>query len=132
MRKLPRIEIHSGVVLDVDYVAAALEHERLEALLTQLLGGPSPGNSGADHDRVVRRRLAHRANIRIGGCSLKRLTARLTSMVAFHPHRVELQCQINRAPRSSSAPLAHRSANSSAAFLPSPPRSWGQLPFAKR
>src|SRR6266550_9041978 len=32
--ELPRIKIHRGIILDVDYVPASLEHERLEPLLT--------------------------------------------------------------------------------------------------
>src|SRR6266550_567803 len=34
VRELPRIKIHRGIILDVDYVPASLEHERLEPLLT--------------------------------------------------------------------------------------------------
>src|SRR6476469_2010959 len=52
LRKLPRIEIHRGVVLDVDYVAPALEDEGLESLLAQLLRRPATGDSRSDNDGV--------------------------------------------------------------------------------
>jgi len=52
MRELPRVEIHGGVVLDVDYVAPALENERLQSLFAELLGCPPTGNSRANDDRI--------------------------------------------------------------------------------
>src|SRR5215204_3827155 len=52
MRKLPWLDVHGGIVLDVLHAAAALEDERLEALLAQLLRGPAAGDARADDDRV--------------------------------------------------------------------------------
>src|SRR5262245_945019 len=54
VRQLPRCHVRRGVILDVLHIAAALEHQRLEAVVTKLLRGPTAGNSGADDDGVVR------------------------------------------------------------------------------
>jgi hypothetical protein len=53
-RQLPRIHVHRGVVGDVTHHPAALEDQRLEAFLAQLLRGPAAADAGTDDDRVVR------------------------------------------------------------------------------
>src|SRR3954471_18185364 len=60
VRQLPRLEIHGRIVLDVDYVPTALEHERLQPLLAQLLCRPAARDAGADYDGVVRTIRSHR------------------------------------------------------------------------
>ena len=54
MRQFPRIEVHRGIVLDVDYIPAPLEDQRLESLLAQLLRRPTTGNARPDDDGVER------------------------------------------------------------------------------
>src|SRR5258705_12252170 len=54
VRQLPWGHVRRGVIFDVLYVAAALEHEGLEAVVAQLFRGPPAGDSGADDDGVVR------------------------------------------------------------------------------
>lgn len=53
MGKLPRRAVRRGVVDDVPQVMTALEDQRFEALLAELLGGPPAGDSRADDDGVV-------------------------------------------------------------------------------
>ena len=50
--EFPRLG-HGGRVLAVLHIAPSLEHEGLEALFGQFLGGPATTDAGADHDRVV-------------------------------------------------------------------------------
>jgi len=52
MRQLPRVEIHRGIVLDVDYVAPALEDKCLEPLFAELFCCPPARNSRAHDDRI--------------------------------------------------------------------------------
>ena len=52
VRELPGREIRGGIVLDVLDVAAALQYQRLQALLAQFLGGPAACDAGADDDGV--------------------------------------------------------------------------------
>jgi hypothetical protein len=67
MRQLPRSQVGGGVVLDVGDVAAALQHQRFQPLLAQLLGRPAAGNAGADDDGVegVFGGCAHCAGVRM-------------------------------------------------------------------
>jgi hypothetical protein len=53
VRQLPGRERGGGVVFDVLDRPAALEDERAEPALGELLGGPAAGDAGADDDRVV-------------------------------------------------------------------------------
>src|SRR6266513_856605 len=64
VRQLPGLQPLRDVVLPVLHVAAALEHERLEPFLAQLLGGPAAGDTGADDDRVVGLVAGHTAHVR--------------------------------------------------------------------
>ena len=64
VRELPGLQPLRDVVPAVLHVAAALEHQGLEPLLAQLLGGPATGDPGADDDRVVRLVGRHTAHVR--------------------------------------------------------------------
>jgi hypothetical protein len=44
-RKIPRVHVHRRIVLDVPHETAALEDERLQALLAQLFGHPSSADA---------------------------------------------------------------------------------------
>ncbi len=51
--ELPGVHVRRRVVNYVAHLAAALENERLEALVAELFGGPPAGHAGADDDGVV-------------------------------------------------------------------------------
>jgi hypothetical protein len=52
MRELPGEQVRGRIILDVLDATAALENERFESLLTELLRRPAAGDAGADDDRV--------------------------------------------------------------------------------
>src|SRR5690606_37394092 len=55
-RVMPRRLVLALVVADVLDLPAALEHERLEPVFGELLGGPAAGDPGTDHDGIEIRR----------------------------------------------------------------------------
>src|SRR5690349_6255541 len=57
--QLPRVQVHGRIVLDVDHVATAFEDQRFEPLLAQFFRRPTPGDSRADNNCVVRRVFFH-------------------------------------------------------------------------
>src|SRR5690606_33088611 len=60
---MPRRLVLALVIADVLDLPAALEHERLQAFFGEFLGGPAPGDSGTDDDRIeVHRHLAFRSS----------------------------------------------------------------------
>src|SRR5688572_6892951 len=52
--ELPRLEPFGDVVLPMLHVPPALDHQRAQPALAELLGGEAAGDPRADNDRVVR------------------------------------------------------------------------------
>ena len=68
VRKLPWIEVVCWIIFDVLHIAAPLQYQCTQALLTQLFGCPATADAAANHNSIVGMRVLTTAVNMYVGC----------------------------------------------------------------